>query len=221
MINAEEVPTRERILRVGSRLFAQQGFHSTTTRQIADEVGIRQPGLFHHFSSKDQIMAELQEIDFTGSCETFATAARLDLAPSISLGVALALDANRLLRSPYEMAATAQPAVFNDPAFAAGRALYEESIRLQTKLVRAGIESGELVETDPDFASAALDWVIDGILIDAQRRGSSNHDEVLDRYIRFVMRALLNDLTNLDAVIEKVHSVVAAVPQANRRDLVQ
>ena len=55
----EEVPTRERILREASRLFARKGFHGTSTREIADAVEIRQPSLFHHFPTKRDIMAAL------------------------------------------------------------------------------------------------------------------------------------------------------------------
>ena len=59
----DTVPTRERILREASRLFAKKGYHGTSTREIAEAVEIRQPSLFHHFASKDMIMAELIDID--------------------------------------------------------------------------------------------------------------------------------------------------------------
>ncbi|MGH2596951.1 MAG: helix-turn-helix domain-containing protein [Actinomycetota bacterium] len=47
-----DMSTRERILHEASELFARQGYHGTTTRQIADAVGVRQPALFHHFDAK-------------------------------------------------------------------------------------------------------------------------------------------------------------------------
>src|SRR5581483_2006845 len=49
--NAER-PTRERILYEASNLFAREGYHGTTTREIAAAVGVRQPSLFYHFPSK-------------------------------------------------------------------------------------------------------------------------------------------------------------------------
>ncbi len=51
--------TRERILRESSLLIAERGYHATTTRQIAERVGIQQPSLFHHFASKAAIVSEL------------------------------------------------------------------------------------------------------------------------------------------------------------------
>jgi len=38
--------TRQQILLHAARLFGQRGYYGTTTRDIADAVGIRQPSLF-------------------------------------------------------------------------------------------------------------------------------------------------------------------------------
>jgi AcrR family transcriptional regulator len=43
---------REKILRTSLRLFAEQGVEGTGLRQIAQEVGIAQPALYHYFPSK-------------------------------------------------------------------------------------------------------------------------------------------------------------------------
>src|SRR4051794_26097197 len=50
---------REQILDVAARLFARQGYAATGTREIATGVGLRQASLFHWFSRKDDILAEL------------------------------------------------------------------------------------------------------------------------------------------------------------------
>ncbi|TQL69004.1 TetR family transcriptional regulator [Nocardioides albertanoniae] len=50
---------RDQILDAASRLFVSQGFAATSTREIADMVGIRQASLYYHFAGKDEILAEL------------------------------------------------------------------------------------------------------------------------------------------------------------------
>ncbi|MEJ1115591.1 helix-turn-helix domain-containing protein [Paenarthrobacter sp. CCNWLY172] len=50
---------RDEILDAAAELFTSQGFANTSTRAIADAVGIRQSSLYHHFSTKDEILGEL------------------------------------------------------------------------------------------------------------------------------------------------------------------
>lgn len=50
---------REEILDAASELFTTGGYTSTSTRAIADAVGIRQASLYHHFSTKDDILTVL------------------------------------------------------------------------------------------------------------------------------------------------------------------
>ncbi|GGF21452.1 TetR/AcrR family transcriptional regulator [Williamsia phyllosphaerae] len=50
---------REEILDAAGELFTTQGFAGTSTRAIAESVGMRQASLYHHFATKDDILAAL------------------------------------------------------------------------------------------------------------------------------------------------------------------
>ncbi|MFG2358363.1 TetR/AcrR family transcriptional regulator [Streptomyces sp. NPDC048521] len=50
---------REQILDAAGALFVERGIAATSTRMIAERVGIRQASLYYHFATKDDILAEL------------------------------------------------------------------------------------------------------------------------------------------------------------------
>jgi AcrR family transcriptional regulator len=51
--------TRAEILRVALALFTEKGFASTSTRDIAEALGITKSALYYHFRSKDAIVTSL------------------------------------------------------------------------------------------------------------------------------------------------------------------
>ncbi len=69
---------RAEILDAAAELFTTKGYASTSTRGIADAVGIRQASLYHHFSAKDDILDALLDETVTGP---LALAARLRAEP--------------------------------------------------------------------------------------------------------------------------------------------
>ena len=71
---------REEILDAAAELFTTQGFANTSTRSIADAVGIRQSSLYHHFKTKDDILEALLEGTVSGGLEFARTVAAMPLA---------------------------------------------------------------------------------------------------------------------------------------------
>lgn len=53
--------TAERVLDAGEYLFATHGYEGTTLRQIAQKAGIREPGLYNHFSNKQSLYEAVLE----------------------------------------------------------------------------------------------------------------------------------------------------------------
>jgi AcrR family transcriptional regulator len=54
-----EPDTRQRIIDVAAKLFAEHGFDGTSVRDIATELGIANPSIYYHFKSKADLMTEL------------------------------------------------------------------------------------------------------------------------------------------------------------------
>ena len=69
---------REEILGVAARLFVSRGFANTSTREIAEAVGIRQASLYYHFTGKDDILAELLEMTVRPTLDSLDDLARIE-----------------------------------------------------------------------------------------------------------------------------------------------
>lgn len=53
--------TRQRIISVARDFFMRDGYKATSTRKIAQEVGITQPNLYHHFVNKESLYVAVLE----------------------------------------------------------------------------------------------------------------------------------------------------------------
>lgn len=56
---APRTDTRQRILDVAAHLFATRGFAGTSTRDIADELGVTKAALYYHFASKNVLLQHI------------------------------------------------------------------------------------------------------------------------------------------------------------------
>ena len=96
---------REEILDVVAGLFVDRGVAATSTRDIAEAVGIRQSSLYYHFpSGKDEILAELLQRSIRPTLEKIEKiekiGAETDAAPEVLLYLLVVLDVRTLAAAP-------------------------------------------------------------------------------------------------------------------------
>ncbi len=96
---------RAEILDAAAELFTANGYGSTSTRGIADAVGIRQASLYHHFAAKDDILDALLAETITAPLD-LAGRLRADAAPAAVRLYALAwADVRQLCSSKWNLGA--------------------------------------------------------------------------------------------------------------------
>ncbi len=77
---------RERIVAAASRLFARQGYHGTTTREIARAASVSENTLFRHFDNKEELFwsaLRSQSRELKPRLEQLAGALRNDALPVV------------------------------------------------------------------------------------------------------------------------------------------
>ncbi|KUI33519.1 TetR family transcriptional regulator [Mycobacterium sp. IS-1496] len=108
---------RDEVLDAAAELFTTLGVAATTTRQIAEAVGIRQASLYHHFRTKNDILAAL----LSGTVMSSLTAAhRLSDRPEppvVLLHALSYLDCRLLWDSPWNLGILYLLPEVRDPQF--------------------------------------------------------------------------------------------------------
>lgn len=95
----------EQILEAAAALFVDQGFSATSTRAIADRVGIRQASLYYHFAGKDDILLELLRTSVRPSLDMARALehATPEPAPAAALYALAMTDAHTLATAPHNI----------------------------------------------------------------------------------------------------------------------
>jgi AcrR family transcriptional regulator len=180
--------TQQRILREAAALFAVNGYHGTSTRDIAREVGIRQPSLFHHFTSKQDIADRLFEIDLTRSVAAATALAAAEGPAAVRLYQYLRYELEVTETSPYDLRGLYLTDLIDQPEFARWRAEYDRVLVVLRELTVEGIESGEFVDEAPELVVTVLDAVITHSVIPATRPVPDTPERVASLLLRMLLR---------------------------------
>lgn len=95
----------DEILDAAAELFTQRGYAATSTRQIAEAVGIRQASLYHYFPTKGEILTALLEATVQAPLALARSVVSADGAPLDRLLTLARSDAGQLLAARYNLGA--------------------------------------------------------------------------------------------------------------------
>lgn len=201
--------TRQQILVVASRLFAERGFHGTSTREISEAVGIRQPSLYSHFATKHLLLAELIDLDLLPALERLGRALELEHPAAVRLYAFLCADVTAVLQMPFDLRC-----LYNDDALRAPE-LREQARRrdelheLMRRLVQQGVNSGELA-ADPVFVQRAITGLLLEVMRERGARSTLPGDPSVD-VADFVLRATLADPSVLPSIRVRSAELLAVI----------
>ncbi|WP_170856869.1 TetR/AcrR family transcriptional regulator [Geodermatophilus africanus] len=94
---------REEVLDAAGELFTTRGYAATSTRRIAEAVGIRQASLYHYFRTKDDILEVLLSGTVTRPLSACAHLMRMTLRPAVRLHALTLLDSRQLWDGPWNL----------------------------------------------------------------------------------------------------------------------
>lgn len=166
---AETRPDRiDQILEAAVRLFAEQGYHSTSMDDLVAESGLSKGSLYWHFDSKDDIILAVLERVFDR--ELYHLEALLDAeGPAADRLRALALLTADDIASQRKLLAL----VFESYSLTARRPAAGQAIRdylaryqrLLSQMISAGQEQGDLRPGDSSAMATAIIASFEGLLM--------------------------------------------------------
>ncbi|MFL5926556.1 MAG: TetR/AcrR family transcriptional regulator [Gaiellaceae bacterium] len=170
---------REELTRIAARLFAERGYQGTSLADLAGELGVQKPSLYHHIDSKEDLLWEIAQ---DGAATFHAALDGVPAAPAPErIGLALRahlavvagqLDVATVFVREWRYLVGERRARFLDE-----RRRYEERVR---EIFREGVERGEL-RTDLDVATAGLLFLSAANWAYTWLRPGAPTDELADR----------------------------------------
>lgn len=164
---ASTLSPRDQVLDAAGRLFVTRGFAATSTREIAEKVGIRQASLYYHFAGKDEILAALlartlrPTLDQVGQILTLTAD---DPRPTALYLLAL-IDINTLATAPHNIGLLARiPDVMSSPAAEEYAACRHDLLCAYRDLAITVIDSSRSDGLDPDSLGELLLQLVEAVI---------------------------------------------------------
>jgi TetR/AcrR family transcriptional regulator, cholesterol catabolism regulator len=181
---------REELLRIAARVFATKGIASATVRDIAQEAGILSGSLYHHFTSKEEMVREIlspaaavaiqrpgELIDAAGSPANALTRCIGDAVKWVARNPDIA----RIMRNDAQY-------IRETPALAESERRRQANRQLWVDLVERGVSDGSFrADVDADVVVRAM-W--DGVLASIRwfpPLGGSSPDVIGDELATFYL----------------------------------
>ncbi|MHC1560600.1 TetR/AcrR family transcriptional regulator [Actinomycetospora sp. C-140] len=171
-------PTGERrteIVAAAAGIFADQGYAAVGMRDIADAIGIRGASLYHHFSSKEEILYAICLTVTQEPCDQNLPLLDAPGTPSERLAALIRAHIRHLLhrRVEYMVGLHERPALTPTHRAEIDDYLHHYNRRVRDVLA-AGIRSGEFRALDPGIAALGILDMLNGV--SGWIRGTSDED---------------------------------------------
>jgi AcrR family transcriptional regulator len=182
---------REQILEASAQIMRQKGFHAASMQDIARAVNLQKASLYHHFSSKQQILLELLDQALDLLIERVSTVLVQDSPADEKLCQAMRV----YLGSLAERADLAAVLLLehrsldpeNHDRHFPRRDRFE---RLWRDLIQEGVDSGVFHDTDPSLTARALLGVMNWTITWYRPNGQLSIEQISDHFAALFLDGL-------------------------------
>jgi len=184
--------TRDEILVAAAQIFSQKGFHATSMADIAQAVNLQKASLYHHISSKQELLLEMLDRALDLLIERMEAVISLPLPPDEMLRQAIG-EYLAVLLGQRDLAAVLLLEYRSlEPELQARhiprRDRYE---RLWRDVISQGMGAGLFCCIDPAIAARALLGVMNGSITWYRPEGSMSIEDIANQFTDLFLHGLL------------------------------
>jgi AcrR family transcriptional regulator len=186
------VLTREGILEAAARIFSEKGFHATSMQDIADAVNLQKASLYHHFSSKQEILVEILDHALDLINNRLEIVLSQSLSPDEKLRQAMISYFQTIAENKNLSAVLLLELRSLDPELKARQASRREKFeRLWRDLIIEGKQQGVFTNVDPSLTGRAILGVMNWTVTWYRDDGPRSAREIADLFADLLLNGLL------------------------------
>ena len=183
---------KDQILEVAAQIIRQKGFHATSMQDIADAVNLQKARLYHHVSSKQEILLALLDQALDMLTERLQVVIQTNLPSDEKLHLAMDSFLEALMQHSDLVSVLLLEHRSLDPEFRdkhiARRDRYE---RLWRDLIQEGMENGTFAKSNPVLSARAILGVMNWTVTWYRSSGSLKMEEITAHLVEFCLNGVL------------------------------
>lgn len=182
---------REEIIHTAAQIFRQKGYHATSMRDIAEAVHLRKASLYHHISSKQELLLAILDEALDVLIDDLQQVVKSPLPPEEKLRLAMRKYIERIT-SNADLAAVLLLEHRNlAPEFSRRHITRRDRFEaLWRGIIREGIGSGVFRETDEAVVTFALLGVQNWLVTWYRDGGRLQPADLADQFAALFMHGL-------------------------------
>ena len=183
--------SRETILRAAASIFQEKGYHAASMQDIAEAVDLKKGSLYHHVSSKQEILLALLDDALGLIVERLEGAITPDLSPSQKLRQAMQaylgfLADNRSLSSVLLLEYRSLEPEYKDLHIPRR----DHVDRIWQGIIEEGVSAGEFQTLTPGLVSKALLGVLNWTITWYREDGPLSTEDIADQFTDLFLQGL-------------------------------
>ena len=183
--------TRDEILSAAAQIFGQKGFHATSMQDIAEAVNLQKASLYHHISSKQEILVDVLDMALDLFIDNMQAVMKRPLAPDEMLRQAMLTYMVTILQERDLAAVLLLEHRSLEPALHARHIPRRDRFEsLWRDLIQQGLDEGYYYSVDPAMTARALLGVMNWVITWYHPGGSLSAEQISRQYADLFLNGL-------------------------------